>query len=206
MRDVQLTRRGVLRRRACRRRGCLPDDQPRQLRVRRGAGAHYSARAIKLVGDIARHRHARAARSSTSMPEVLRPAVRAQGARRVSRRRGITGFHNSVGIGGPARQDEALDFLAAWQGCVGAQGGSFHARRHRAPTSTTPRPRARSAIIMGLQNADQFRDRRRRQVLLPPRPALRAAHLQQPEPHRLGLAPTASTAASATSAKRSSRR
>src|ERR1700733_4353519 len=32
---------------------------------------------------------------------------------------GITGFHNSVGVGGATAYDDALEFIAAWSGFVG---------------------------------------------------------------------------------------
>ena len=70
---------------------------------------------------------------------------------------GITGFHNSIGIGGPTAVEDALSFLAAWQGYAGRNADFFslvgrvsdldHARQHK-----------KIAIIMGLQNSDQFRE------------------------------------------------
>jgi membrane dipeptidase len=66
---------------------------------------------------------------------------------------GITAFHNSIGVGS---YDEALEFLAAWSGfagrnadvfaLVGGAGDIDHAKAQR-----------KIAVIMGLQNADEFR-------------------------------------------------
>ena len=38
---------------------------------------------------------------------------------------GITGFHNSVGLGGPTAYQDALTFLAAWQGFAGRNADVF---------------------------------------------------------------------------------
>jgi membrane dipeptidase len=70
---------------------------------------------------------------------------------------GITGFHNSIGLGGPTAHEDALEYLAAWQGFAGRNADVFslvgkasdldHAKRHQ-----------KIAVIMGIQNADQFRE------------------------------------------------
>ena len=66
---------------------------------------------------------------------------------------GINVFHNSVGVGS---YDEGLQFLAAWSGYCGRNSDVFslvgrvedldHAKKQR-----------KIAVIMGLQNADEFR-------------------------------------------------
>src|SRR5262245_23129059 len=38
---------------------------------------------------------------------------------------GITGLHNSIGIGGPTAYEDALTFLAAWQGYAGRHADLF---------------------------------------------------------------------------------
>jgi hypothetical protein len=38
---------------------------------------------------------------------------------------GITGFHNSIGLGGPTAQEDALEYLAAWQGFAGRNADVF---------------------------------------------------------------------------------
>ena len=66
---------------------------------------------------------------------------------------GITAFHNSVGVGS---YDEALQFIAAWSGFAGRNsevfslvGGVEDIDRAKA--------KRKIAVVMGLQNADQFR-------------------------------------------------
>ena len=66
---------------------------------------------------------------------------------------GINAFHNSIGVGS---YDEALQFIAAWSGFAGRNADVFslvgriedleHAKRQ-----------GKVAVIMGLQNADEFR-------------------------------------------------
>jgi membrane dipeptidase len=70
---------------------------------------------------------------------------------------GITGFHNSVGVGGPAAREEALEFMAAWQGYVGRNSQLF-SLVGRAEDLVRAKEQRRIAVIMGLQNADQFRE------------------------------------------------
>jgi len=70
---------------------------------------------------------------------------------------GITGFHNSIGIGGPSAYDDALTFLAAWQGYAGRNADVF-SLVGRAPDLDHAKAERKAAVIMGLQNADQFRD------------------------------------------------
>lgn len=41
---------------------------------------------------------------------------------------GITGFHNAYGLGGPDAKEEALAFLAGWQGLCRTQQPRVHAR------------------------------------------------------------------------------
>jgi membrane dipeptidase len=70
---------------------------------------------------------------------------------------GITGFHNSIGLGGPTAHEDALAFLASWQGFAGRNADVFalvgkatdldHAKRQR-----------KIAVIMGIQDADHFRE------------------------------------------------
>ncbi len=38
---------------------------------------------------------------------------------------GITGFHNSIGVGGAGAYDDALTFIAAWSGFVGRNSEVF---------------------------------------------------------------------------------
>jgi membrane dipeptidase len=68
---------------------------------------------------------------------------------------GITGFHHSVGIGGPGAKTQALDFLASYQGWVGRQADEFTLVGTAADLDHA-KAEGKAAIIMGLQNADQF--------------------------------------------------
>lgn len=68
---------------------------------------------------------------------------------------GITGIHNAVGIGGPNARNQALEFLAAWQGYAGRNSDVFSLV---GLVSDLERAKAEDKVgmIMGLQNADQF--------------------------------------------------
>jgi membrane dipeptidase len=68
---------------------------------------------------------------------------------------GITGFHHSVGVGGPGAKEQALDFLASYQGWVGRQADHFTLVGSVADLDHA-KAEGKAAIIMGLQNADQF--------------------------------------------------
>jgi membrane dipeptidase len=69
---------------------------------------------------------------------------------------GITGFHNSVGVGGPDAYEQALQFIAAWSGFAGRNADIF-SLVGTAKDLDKAKAQKKSAIIMGLQNADQFR-------------------------------------------------
>ena len=69
---------------------------------------------------------------------------------------GITGFHNSVGVGGATAYEEALQFIAAWSGFAGRNSDVF-SLVGRAEDLDHAKARRKVAVIMGLQNADQFR-------------------------------------------------
>jgi len=68
---------------------------------------------------------------------------------------GITGFHNAEGIGGPKAREEALTFLAAWQGFAGRNSDLFSLV---GTIKDLERAKAERKIgmIMGIQNAEQF--------------------------------------------------
>ncbi|HEY2395835.1 MAG TPA: membrane dipeptidase [Rudaea sp.] len=69
---------------------------------------------------------------------------------------GITGFHNSVGVGGATAYEEALQFIAAWSGFCGRNSEVF-SLVGRAEDLDRAKARHKVAVIMGLQNADEFR-------------------------------------------------
>jgi membrane dipeptidase len=70
---------------------------------------------------------------------------------------GITGFHNSIGVGGVAAYDDALSFMAAWSGFVGRNTDVF-SLVGKAEDIDRAKVKRKIAVIMGLQNADEFRD------------------------------------------------
>jgi membrane dipeptidase len=69
---------------------------------------------------------------------------------------GITAFHNSVGVGGLGAYDDALQFIAAWSGFVGRNSEVF-SLVGRAEDIDHAKAKKKIAVIMGLQNADEFR-------------------------------------------------
>jgi membrane dipeptidase len=70
---------------------------------------------------------------------------------------GITAFHNSVGVGGATAYDDALQFIAAWSGFAGRNAEVF-SLVGRAEDIDRAKAKKKIAVIMGLQNADEFRD------------------------------------------------
>jgi membrane dipeptidase len=70
---------------------------------------------------------------------------------------GITGFHNSVGVGGASAYDDALEFIAAWSGFVGRNTQVF-TLVGKADDLDAAKAKQKIAVIMGLQNADEFRE------------------------------------------------
>jgi len=70
---------------------------------------------------------------------------------------GITGFHNSVGVGGASAYDDALEFIAAWSGFVGRNTHVF-SLVGRVGDLDAAKAKQKIAVIMGLQNADEFRE------------------------------------------------
>lgn len=66
---------------------------------------------------------------------------------------GITAFHNSVGVG---TYDEALEFIAAWSGFAGRNSEVF-SLVGRVDDIDHAKAKHKIAVVMGLQNADQFR-------------------------------------------------
>ncbi len=70
---------------------------------------------------------------------------------------GITGFHNSVGIGGASAYQDALEFIAAWSGFVGRNTEVF-SLVGKVEDLDHAKAKQKIAVIMGLQNADEFRE------------------------------------------------
>ncbi|MCL1635706.1 dipeptidase [Luteimonas sp. SX5] len=69
---------------------------------------------------------------------------------------GITGFHNSVGFDGAKAYEDVLAFLAAWQGYVGRNDELF-CLVDKAQDLDRAKAQGKIAVIMGVQNADHFR-------------------------------------------------
>jgi membrane dipeptidase len=70
---------------------------------------------------------------------------------------GITAFHNSIGVGGSSAYDDALSFIAAWSGFVGRNTEVFSLVGTAQDIDRAKLGR-KIAVIIGLQNADEFRD------------------------------------------------
>jgi len=70
---------------------------------------------------------------------------------------GITAFHNSVGVGGASAYEDALQFIAAWSGFVGRNTQVFTLVGTAADLDAA-KAKQKIAVIIGLQNADEFRE------------------------------------------------
>src|ERR1700733_5786709 len=70
---------------------------------------------------------------------------------------GITAFHNSVGVGGATAYDDALQFIAAWSGFAGRDTEVFSLVGTAADLDHG-KVKRKAAVIMGLQNAEEFRE------------------------------------------------
>ena len=68
----------------------------------------------------------------------------------------VTALHNSVGVGGPTAYDDALTFLAGWNGFV-ARNPEVFTLVDTADDIDKAKAAGKIAVIMGLQNAEQFR-------------------------------------------------
>lgn len=71
------------------------------------------------------------------------------------RRSGITGFHNAYGLGGPGVKQQALAYLAGWQGFAGRNSHVFMLVDGVADLDRAKADR-KCAVIMGIQNAEHF--------------------------------------------------
>lgn len=68
---------------------------------------------------------------------------------------GITGFHNSYGLGGPDAKAQALEYMAGWQGFAGRNSHVF-TLVDTVDDLDRAKKDGKCAVIMGIQNADQF--------------------------------------------------
>lgn len=70
---------------------------------------------------------------------------------------GITGFHNSIGVGGRNAYENTLEFLLAWTGFAARNPHLFQGVGKAADLDTA-KAEGRCAVIMGLQNSEHFRN------------------------------------------------
>ena len=153
MRDPQLTRRDVVRGALAAGAVAFPMINRASFAFAAAPARQYSARAIKVV-------------RKSLVIDMLAPLKldfdpkffdQPFGAKDLAEFKAseITGFHHSVGIGAPGAKTQALDFLASYQGWVGRQADDFTLVGTAADLDHA-KAEGKSAIIMGLQNADQF--------------------------------------------------
>ena len=69
---------------------------------------------------------------------------------------GITGFHNSFGIGGPDAYAQVLKYLAGWSAYVGHNDHVFTLVNEAQDLDRAKREK-KAAVIMGVQDSDHFR-------------------------------------------------
>jgi membrane dipeptidase len=69
---------------------------------------------------------------------------------------GINIFHQSVGIGGPSAYDDAMQYLASCSGLIARTSDHF-SRIDRVADMENAKSKGKVGVILGLQNADQFR-------------------------------------------------
>lgn len=114
----------------------------------------YSKRAIDLVGetlvlDMLAPLHMDFSPDANTKPPTAKAIAD-------YKRSGITGFHNAFGLGGPNAYENALEYMANWQGYAGrspdvfALIGTVEDLEHAKSTG-------RIGVIMGVQNSDHFR-------------------------------------------------
>lgn len=114
----------------------------------------YSARAVKviersLVIDMLAPLELDFRPSAYSQPMTEKQAAE-------FRESGITAFHHAFGIDGPRVYEDALRFLAGWQGFAGRNADVF-SLVGRADDLTRAKEQRKIAVIMGIQNAAHFR-------------------------------------------------
>ncbi|MBC9032265.1 membrane dipeptidase [Sphingomonas sp. JC676] len=69
---------------------------------------------------------------------------------------GITGFHHSVGMGGPTAHEDTLEWIALSQGYIGRAAHLF-TLVDKAADLDRAKKQGKIAIILGLQNSEHFR-------------------------------------------------
>jgi membrane dipeptidase len=99
----------------------------------------------------------------------------------------VTAFHHSIGVGGPTAYEEGLEFLAGWNGFV-ARNEEVFTLVDTVADIIHAKATGKVAVIMGLQNADQFR--RVSDVLAFRQMGLRCAQMTYNTQNRLGSGST----------------
>ncbi len=117
--------------------------------------AHYSARAIAVV-ERALVIDMLAPLKIDFTPEAYSQPLSDKDVAEF-RASGITGFHNAIGVGGANARENALAFMAAWQGFAGRNADLFSLVGLASDLDRAKQQR-KIAVIMGLQNASHFRD------------------------------------------------
>ncbi len=113
----------------------------------------YSARALDIVGRALVIDMLAPLKIDFSPEAYAVPLTEQQAAD--FRESGITGFHNSVGTGGPGAVEETLTFLAAWQGFCARNAGLFSVVDIAADLDRA-KAEGKVAVIMGVQNSEHF--------------------------------------------------
>jgi membrane dipeptidase len=70
---------------------------------------------------------------------------------------GVTGFHNSVGIGGPNAHEDVTAFIAQWSGFAGRNADVF-SLVDTAKDFDKAKSQGKIAVLMGVQDSDHFRE------------------------------------------------
>jgi membrane dipeptidase len=123
--------------------------------AKRGNPAGYSARVTKAVERSLVIDMLAPLRMDFETTGYTAPLTAPEAA--MFRESGVTAFHHSIGIGGPTAYEDSLMFLAAWQGFVGRNSGLFSLVGKAADLDDAKRS-GKIAVIMGIQNAEQFRE------------------------------------------------
>ena len=114
----------------------------------------YSAHAIKIIGSSLVIDMLAPLKIDFSPEAFATPLSAAEIA--AFKASGITGFHHSIGTGGPEVRAETLAYLAGWQGFVGRNDNLF-CLVDKATDLDAAKAAGKCAVMMGVQNSDHFR-------------------------------------------------
>jgi membrane dipeptidase len=114
------------------------------------AARKYSARAMRLIErSLVIDMLGLIGHEVRAEPLTLENAV-------VLRECGITAFHSAFGLEGPKAYEDAVFYLASWQGFV-ARNADVLSLVATAVDFDTAKSRGKIAVVIGIQNADHFR-------------------------------------------------